>query len=269
MVPEFTVKRALPNAIPEAASAALTDWGPGPELITHARPRSKAAEAYRGLRTSLLLLSGKPRVFCFTSSVAGEGKSTTTANFATALAQKGSRVLLIDCDLRRANVHRLFGIANNVGLSSLLAGNESSENCVRKLSWLPTLDVLPAGPPPPLPSEMLSSGAFQELLRLFMTLYDYVIIDTPPVSAVTDPVIIATQADATVVVVRMGRVTKQALRVTMSTLERNKVRVAGILLNGVDVATERYYYQSYYGYGYGDGYKISKYYTDETETDEI
>jgi capsular exopolysaccharide synthesis family protein len=222
------------------------------QMIAHFRPRSQSAEAYRALRTSLLL-SGSgtpPKTIVITSALPQEGKTSTTINSAVVLTQMGARVLLVDCDLRRPGVHRALGINNRSGLSTLLATGKGLENVVQKSEQVPNLFVVPAGPPPPHPAELLSSKFFQECLAKWKEEYDHVLIDTPPVLSVTDAVVLSVYADSVVLVVRSDVTTKNALRQARDLLLQVNARLAGTLLNGVDLTSPGSYYY-YYSYGYG------------------
>jgi capsular exopolysaccharide synthesis family protein len=228
-------------------------------------PQSKSAEAYRGLRTCILLYSvdQPPNVIAITSSIPQEGKTTTSVNMAIALAQRGAKVLLVDADLRRPSVHKYFaGSRPKRGLTSLLSGDASMEDvCLPADEATPGLTVIPSGPLTPYPSEMLSSSRFRDSLNTWRQSFDHIVIDTPPITAVTDPVIIAQYADAVVLVARAGFVTKPALSRSINLLIRAQIKIAGIVLNRVDIATEYYYYGSgYYGYGRKKG-SADAYYT--------
>ncbi len=221
-------------------------------MIAHFRPRSQSAEAYRALRTSLLL-SGSgtpPKTIVITSPLPQEGKTSTALNSAVVLTQMGARVLLLDCDLRRPSIHRALGVPNEGGLSTLLATGKGFEGAVLQSEQIPNLYVVPAGPPPPHPAELLSSKYFQECLEKWKQDYDHVLIDTPPVLSVTDAVVLSVYADSVVLVVRSDVTTKNALRQARDLLSQVNARLAGTLLNGVDLTSPGSYYY-YYSYGYG------------------
>src|SRR5207302_3329269 len=171
-------------------------------LITHARPRSEAAEAYRSLRTSILLSSygAPPKVILVTSAVPQEGKTTISANSAMVLAQRGGRVLLVDADLRRPGIDRLFGFRSRGGLSTLISGSDKFEDVIFPFPELPNLYILPAGPIPPHPAELLGSAVMKEHLVRWRDQFDHVIIDTPPCLSVTDAVVLSPQADRIILV---------------------------------------------------------------------
>lgn len=226
------------------------------ELASQKRPRSDIAESYRALRTSILLSSSgaPPRVILVTSALPQEGKTTTSINTAIVLSQKGARVLLVDADMRRPSVHRVFGINSKVGLSTLLAGSSSFEESILTSSEVPNLTLLPAGPLPPQPAELLHSDAMKRLLAQFREQYDHIVIDSPPALSVTDAVLLSVQADTVVLVIRAASTRKAALRRACDLLEQVNAHVMGFVMNGVDVNAPDfdncYYYGSKYG-GYG------------------
>src|SRR5258706_14057127 len=226
------------------------------ELITQVKPQSQMAEAYRALRTSLLLtsLGGPPKVILITSALPQEGKTTTSINTAIVLAQKGTRVLLIDADLRRPSIHKTLGMGPKTGLSNVLTGNATLQQAVVRSSILPTLLVLTAGTPPPNPAELLASSNMRDILAELREQYDHIIVDTPPTLSVTDAVVMSTRADAVVLVIRSGQTTKQALRRARDLLMQVNARVAGVLLNAVDLTSPDYYYYYEYQGKYGHRY---------------
>lgn len=230
------------------------------ELVTQSRPQSQMAESYRALRTSLLLttLGAPPKTIIVTSALPQEGKTTTSINCAIALAQKGSRVLLIDADLRRPSIHKTFGMGPKAGLSNVLTGNATLEQTVARSTFLPDLFILPAGTPPPNPAELLASANMRDLLNQLQQQYDHIVIDTPPTLSVTDAVVLSPKADAIVLVIRAGQTTKQALRRSRDLLFQVNARVAGVLLNAVDLRSPEYYYYYEYQGKYGQ-----RYYRDE------
>ena len=236
------------------------------ELVTQSRPQSQMAESYRALRTSLLLtsLGGPPKVILITSALPQEGKTTTSINTAIVLAQKGTRVLLIDADLRRPSIHKALGMGPKTGLSNVLTGNATLQQAVARSGILPTLFVLTAGTPPPNPAELLASSNMKDILAELREQYDHIIVDTPPTLSVTDAVVMSTRADAVVLVIRSGQTTKQALRRARDLLMQVNARVAGVLLNAVDLTSPDYYYYYEYQGKYGHRY----YQEDEPVEDE-
>ncbi len=218
------------------------------ELVTQVRPQSQMAESYRALRTSLLLsnLGAPPKVIMVTSALPQEGKTTTSINCAVVLAQKGVRVLLIDADLRRPSIHKTLGMGPRSGLSNVLTGSNTLEQCITRTSILPNLFVLPAGTPPPNPAELLASGDMRDVLAQLREQYDHIVVDTPPSLSVTDAVVLSPRADAVVLVIRSGQTTKQSLRRARDILSQVSAKVIGVLLNAVDLSSPDYYY--YYEY---------------------
>jgi polysaccharide biosynthesis transport protein len=224
-------------------------------LVSHTRPKSEIAEAYRALRTSILLSSiGQvPKVLLLTSALPQEGKTTTSINTAIVLAQKGGKVLLVDADMRRPSVHQTMKIRNRAGLSTLLTGSSTMEEVVTASPVLPNLFVIPAGPPPPHPAELLGSSVMQEFIDRWRGEYDHIIIDTPPVLSVTDAVLLSVWADAVVLVIRSAKTTKDALRRSSDILAQVNARVMGVVVNAIDLhSPDAYYY--YYGASYGGRY---------------
>ncbi|MGA8493609.1 MAG: polysaccharide biosynthesis tyrosine autokinase [Terriglobales bacterium] len=226
------------------------------ELVTQSRPRSQMAESYRALRTSLLLTfaGGPPTVILITSALPEEGKTTTSVNSAIVLAQKGTRVLLIDADLRRPSIHKTLGMGPKIGLSNVLTGAATLQEAIVPSTILPELFVLPAGTPPPNPAELLASAKMKTLLDELRKQYDHIVIDSPPALSVTDAVVMSTDADAVVLVIRSGHTTKPALRRARDILLQVNARVCGVLVNAVDLSSPDYYYHYEYQGKYGHGY---------------
>jgi succinoglycan biosynthesis transport protein ExoP len=239
-------------------------------------PKSLAGEAYRGLRSSLLLSSidKPPRVIVITSAFPGEGKTTTAVNCAIALAQRGERVLLVDADLRRGTLHQVFNINDrSVGLSTVLSRPAVRYEAPAPLPELTMLHVLPTGPRPPNPAEMLSSQRMEEQLRQWTREYDRIVIDSAPVLAVSDTQAMAVLADAVVLVVRAGVTRKRAILRARDLLWRINANIAGVVVNDVDMRLENFYTYRYgmYGYRYGYGYPYAQPYSttpDEPEDEE-
>ncbi len=222
------------------------------ELLVHSAPRSPAAECVRSIRTNLLFMSPeKPlRTILVTSSGPGEGKTTTAAALAEAMADGGSRVLLLDADMRRPRMHEVFGLSKGSGLSSLIVGEGKLGELVRT-SEVPNLSVLPCGPVPPNPAELLHTAAFAALLHEAMERFDRVIIDSPPAGVVSDAIVISTQVDGVLMVLKAGLTSRDAAARTTRALAAVNARVFGAVLNELDLEDQRYggYYQ-YYRYGY-------------------
>lgn len=220
-------------------------------LISHSNPKSPISEAYRVARTNIQFSSiDKPvKVIVVTSSGPGEGKTTTTANLAITFAQSGSKVLLIDADLRKPRVHKLFGLTNQKGLSNILANREDYNDYVN-ISPAENLHVITCGAIPPNPSELLSTNAMKQFIEKVKNDYDIVFVDTPPVGTVTDAAILSTVADGTILVASSGKVEVDAAKRAKLLLENVNANILGVVLNMLDKnAQGNYYYYSYYYYG--------------------
>ena len=229
--------------------SAETEKSESPALVTYARPKSEAAEAYRALRTSILLSSfgAPPKVILVTSALPQEGKTTISANSALVLAQRGSRVLLIDADLRRPGIDKLFGFRSRGGLSTLISGGDKAEDVVVPFTQVPNLWILPAGPIPPQPVELLGSTVMKDHITRWRDEFDHIIIDTPPCLSVTDAVVLSPEADRVILVARSGKTTKPALRRACDLLLQVNARVMGIVLNALDLRSGGGYYYTYGG----------------------
>lgn len=227
-----------------------------PVLAVFLRPSSAEAEAIRGLRTQLLFSTRNKehQVIQITSPNAGDGKSTVTANLALALAAANKRVVLVDCDFRKPRVHKLFGVANpEVGLASVVADQADLGDAVRP-SEVDNLSLLPCGPRPSNPAELLTSPRFQELLADLRSSYDFVLLDTPPVLAVSDPAAVAPRADGVILVFRMTPDAGPHAERAKEELLAVSARLLGVVVNA---SSERDM-----GYGYGYAYKYEYKYTD-------
>ena len=233
------VKR--PTETAPTASIALKN------LETLSSPKSQFSEAIRSLRTSLLLsTTGRPpRYILFTSATPAEGKTTISTNSSIVLAQGGTKVLLIDADMRRPAVHPRFGLTGKVGLSTLLTGGSTFEETIQSVPEAPSLDIISSGPVPPFPAELLGSEAMRTMLANASASYEYIVIDSPPILSVTDGVILARDADAVVLVVRHGKSSKHIIRRARDLLIRAGAPITGIVLNAVDLNSPEY--QGYYG----------------------
>jgi capsular exopolysaccharide synthesis family protein len=214
-------------------------------------PKSQFSEAFRALRTSLLLsvAGGEPHVILLTSATPSEGKTTVSTNLACVLAQRDVRVLLIDADLRRPTVHHRLGLNGKIGLTSVLTGSVTLEEAIQHVPEVPTLDVLVSGPVPPFPTEMLGSETMRQLLEKCRGIYTHIVLDSPPLLSVTDSVVLARDADAIVLILRHGKSSKHAVRRARDLLVRSGARVTGLAVNAVDLNSPEYYaYYGYYGY---------------------
>jgi protein-tyrosine kinase len=225
-------------------------------LIAETEPRSAASEAYRTLRTNIQFagLDQPCRSILVTSATAGEGKTTTAANFAVVVAQAGSRVCLVDSDLRRPNIHRLFGLDNTRGLTTALLEDLPFAEVARP-TRVPHLSVLTSGPLPPNPAELVGSKRMRELLDAAAKSFDLILCDSPPVMAVSDPVALAAQCDGVVLTVRVGAVSREVVRRAVDQIEAVKGKILGVLLNDVHPTRHGYgraYYHYYQTYESGD-----------------
>jgi succinoglycan biosynthesis transport protein ExoP len=228
-----------------------------PQLVAVRDPKSVSAEAYRNLRSSLLLSSidNPPRTIVVTSPFPGEGKTTTAINVAIVLAQRGERVLLVDADLRLGKLAAIFGLSgSNAGLSTVLVEPDIHREIPVPLPELPTLHVLPTGPRPPNPAEMLSSIRMGEQLRQWSQEYDRIVLDTSPLLAVSDTQSMAVFADSVLLVTRARMTRKRALLRARDLLVRINAPLAGVVVNDVDVRLENFYTHHYGAYGYQYGY---------------
>ena len=231
------------------AIARLKESGAPRQLVAWLRTKAPESEAYRTLRTNIQFSSiDKPiRSLLVTSSGPGEGKSTTTANLAVVLAQTGQRVIVVDTDLRRPVLHKVFGVPNNIGLTtSLLAGENVSLEGYMQPTEIETLSVLTSGPIPPNPSELLGSRRMEHLVAALVQAADIVLFDSPPVLAVTDAVVLARHVDGVLLVVDAGHTREQALAQAAGELQKSGVNLLGVALNRLDTRRGGYYYYYYY-----------------------
>jgi polysaccharide biosynthesis transport protein len=215
---------------------------------------SKIAEAMRGMRTSILLSSpgAPPKVIMVVSTRPSEGKSSVACLTAITFALNGSKVLLIDGDLRRPAIHLRFRLGKGLGLSSVLSGKSSLREAITEWPELPNVHILSSGPVPPLPSELLSSNQMEELLAQARAEYDFVVIDTPPVLAVTDASVLGRLVDAAILIIRYNAAQKQVVRRCIDLLERSGTHLLGVVVNAVDFTAPEY--SEYYGRKYYEYY---------------
>jgi capsular exopolysaccharide synthesis family protein len=227
------------------------------KMVVDKNPKSSLSEALRAVRTNIEFVSsqegtGKKRIISVTSTVAGEGKTFVAINLSGILAMSSQKVVLLDLDMRKPKLHLAFDVANDKGMSTVL-----SDKCTWQEAVLHTpqqdIDVLPAGPPPPNPAELLMRPSFDQLLRDLHEVYDVIVIDSPPVGLVTDGIIIMQKADLPIYVVRSEYSKRVYLKNINKLVKANGFKSLGVIMNGLDKLKT-------YGYGYGYGYD---YYTDD------
>lgn len=225
------------------------------DLYVFSHPKSRAAECCRSIRTSLLFSSAdRPlKVLTVASPNPREGKTTSVIYLGTTMAQSGQRVLLVDTDMRRPRLHKSMGVPRGLGLSNLMLG-ESSFDDVIKTSEIPNLYVLPCGPTPPNPAELLLSHKFQQVLEGLGERFDRILLDSPPLQAVTDAAVLARRSDGVIVVVQSGKTLRDDLARSVKQLRDVNAHLIGVILNDLDLSDRQYGYY-YYQYGYGEDAK--------------
>jgi len=228
------------------------------ELINHLFPKLSISEDYRTIRTSILFsyTENRAKIIVFTSPSPQEGKSATLANLAISFAQLGEKVLAIDADLRKPRLHRIFKVRNTAGLSGYLTGRVPWEEAIQKTAvdhfWL-----LPSGPQPPNPAELLNSKKMKELMNLVKEKFDVILVDSPPVLVVIDPVIISSLADSTVLILRAGKTTRKPFLKALEELKKAKADIIGVIFNEVKFRRDDYYLP-YFQYEYYQDKKIDE-----------
>lgn len=211
-------------------------------FVMEKAPKSIDAEAYRSLRSNIEYSSfdDEYRVIVVTSSVPGEGKSTTSGNLAIALAQSGNSVLLVDCDMRKPSIHKKFKISNAAGTAELLLRKKLFEEVAN--NYNENLTIITAGKIPPNPSEMLASRAMTAFIEEMKKEFKYIILDTPPLQAVTDAQVLSTKADGVLLVVRAGSTKREMVFNSVDLIKKVQGKVIGTVLNGVENKKNNYYY---------------------------
>ncbi len=249
--PRRLAKQANNKMLPSnGADGAAQEPQPGSMMVLD--NRSTAAEAYRVLRTSMLLSAADrpPRTILVTSGQAGEGKTTTVINTAISLGQLGAAVLIIDCDLRKPSTHKMLNVEHNRGLSTYLSRETEINDLIQKLP-VGNLSLLPCGPIPPNPAELLSSNKMKNMLAMLAERYDHILIDSPPLLSVTDSVILSTMVDGVILVVHGGKSTRIAARRARQELTTVGAKIFGVVLNNLDLKRDGYdNYYSRYNYGH-------------------
>jgi polysaccharide biosynthesis transport protein len=228
------------------------DSKPNSELLINTDPRSSLAEAYRQLRTSILLSTAghAPKSLLITSSLPSEGKTTTAVNTAISLAQTGAKVLVIDADMRRPRLHSVFGVSNSEGLSTILSSDMKADEILKIIQYEndSKLNLLPSGPIPPNPAELIGSEQMASLLKSMSEHFTHVVVDSPPIASFTDGVLVASMVDGVILVVNSGKSSRQVVRRSRQLLQDIGAKVFGVVLNNVNLRSQDnyYYYQSYY-----------------------
>lgn len=217
-------------------------------LIVSVNPESPISEVYRLLRTNIQYASTDQelKTIMVTSSQAGEGKTTTISNLAITYAQEGKNVLLIDMDMRKPSLHRIFSQQNRQGLSTVLTGQASIQDVIKE-TMVSQLSLLPSGPILGNPSDLIDSTAMRELLEEMIQKYDIILMDTPPVLAVTDSVIASTLCDGLIMVVAAGKVKKDHLKKAKEQLDHVNARILGLVINRMNRDDQPDFYMNYYG----------------------
>jgi polysaccharide biosynthesis transport protein len=266
-LPSLAVVPSLPSSNgyhgrwPRLAHKAAPQVGSGPrvETLSHTQPKSQISEAFRALRTSLLLSQAEhpPQVILVTSALPREGKTTSAVNLAVTLAQLGDRTLLLDSDMRKPGIRRALNltIGKETGLSSYLAGVATLDEIIFPHPTINNLATVTTGPVPPSPADLLSSRRMREAISALRLRFKFIVIDSPPVMAATDAVIVSSLTDGVLLVVRSGETPREAFTRTRDLLGAVKSRILGVVLNAVDSSAPDYYYSyRYYPYAYGYGY---------------
>jgi capsular exopolysaccharide synthesis family protein len=229
----------------------LKSGGNSMEEILLKEPHSVFAESYKVLRTAILLSSAvtPPKNVLVTSPSPGEGKTVTSVNLSMTIAQAAHRVLLVDSDLRKPRVHKIFGLDNSKGLSTYLAGASGIDIICK--GTVPNLSIIPSGPVPPNPSELLSSGRMYDLIGVLNEKFDIIIWDAAPLLTVTDSLVLSKILDGTIIVTRAGQTTYESVSRALKSLNDIEAHFLGVVINGLDIRKNEYYYRHYH-YGYGD-----------------
>jgi capsular exopolysaccharide synthesis family protein len=236
------------------------------ELVTFGHSKSMLSEAYRNVRTSILLSFSEkpPKKIVISSPNPAEGKTTTVTNTAIALSQTGTRVLIIDSDMRKPRVHAVFGEKNGMGLSNFLSGNAELKSTIKR-SNIPNLFYIPSGPIPPNPSELLGSNLFKATMQFLGEKFDHIVLDSPPVLGFADSIILSTSVDGIILVVQGGKTPIETLQRAKDALLQVNAKILGVVINRVDIGRSDYgYYYYRYHYYYGkDGKKKELPYTSD------
>jgi capsular exopolysaccharide synthesis family protein len=223
------------------------------ELVNLKDPESTFAEHYRNIRTSLLLSTPEqpPKIMVTTSALPQEGKTATAINLAVAFTQLNKKVLIIDCDLRRPRIHKIFRLKNTVGISSFLVGRSRIEDIIHRYPGEPNLHVIAAGPVPPNPVELIISKAMGEMMAKLRQHYDFIFIDSPPLMGISDAILLGEHADGLILIAHGGKTPHQVIEKAKAEIDKYGIRLLGLILNNVNLRKFSYAYSSYH-YKYGD-----------------
>jgi capsular exopolysaccharide synthesis family protein len=245
MVPEISYERR--RRLESGASYPV-------ELITHGHPKSMLSEAYRNIRTSILLSFSEkpPKRIIITSPNPAEGKTTTVINTAIALSQTGAKVIIVDSDLRKPRIHHIFNNEENgVGLSNFLSGHGDLGSIIKKTE-VPNLFYIPSGPIPPNPSELIGSSLFKNMLQSLGEGFDHIVLDSPPVLGFADSIILSTNVDGVILVTLSGKTPRETLQRAKEVLHQVNAKILGVVINRVNIQRSDYgYYYYRYQYYYG------------------
>ncbi len=234
---------------PEKDADAVSDNGSG-NIAIIAEDGTSYAESYKSLRTAILLSSGEkpPKTVVVTSTAPGEGKSTVASNLAITIAKTGRNVLLVDCDMRRPRLHKIFDLDNRAGFSSLLAGASNNANFLK--TEFSHLRVVPSGPIPPDPAELLASARLKSFINTCNSNFDFIVFDSPPVLAISDSLLLTRHVDGVIFVTLFGKTTFEGLEKGVKSIREVNGRILGAVINGVNVNKNSYYYKYAFNYDY-------------------
>ncbi|MFH1005025.1 MAG: polysaccharide biosynthesis tyrosine autokinase [Bacteroidota bacterium] len=240
---------------------------PTSQLLVDKNPKSIIAEAFRSLRTNLQFISNEsgPKIAAITSTISGEGKTLVTVNLAAIIAYAGKKVIVMDLDMRKPKIHHSFKIENINGMSTLLIGKDTIDNCIQH-STFENLDFITAGPIPPNPSELIINKRMDDILAYLKTKYDFIVLDTPPVGLVTDGIAIIQKADYPIYILRAEYSKRRFIQNIDRLYNENNIKNISIVLNSVDIDSKNHKHN--YGYGYGYGYDYDYSYAEDKLTKE-
>jgi capsular exopolysaccharide synthesis family protein len=251
----------VPRIMPSEEEKQLAELGQltiDPSVCAYYQPKSVDAEAFRGLRTTLFFkLEGEGhKIIQITSPNMGDGKTTLATNLAVSIAQSGKRILLVDADFRRPRLHKMFGLDGTTGLASVIAESAKLQDAIKSCS-VPNLYMLPCGARPSNPAELLTSKRFLDLLEVLRGQFDIILIDTPPLLAVSDPSVVAPRVDGVILTIRVAKNGRPAAERAREILVNLGANIYGVVVNGIDGGSNQGYGASQYGYSYHYAYGYS------------